>query len=322
MNSQNRKMKSIIYLLFLFFLALTLPLLTNAFSLPLEKSKAPIYPNDGPLSDDAGDTFETAMSIEQGGYTGRMPVGDNDDYFMFFVQSGATIYFTLVSGMGRTLDLYLYHPSTIEIVARTDSANKKTIEYETLSEGYWRIRIAKSSGSGVYAFSLSFTDFEEPPNPPLSTELVYFLIIGSIAIFLLASFFVFRYLKKNVKLSIQFGKKEKSEKDEGGEREEGAEPKSTKEKPEHYSPDNSLRPIPPERSVIEEKEPVEFTENLEGHMCMICMDFLRKNEEVVQCPHCLVVFHKDHLEGWIANHHNCPVCKGKLKNKNSNSNEP
>lgn len=42
--------------------------------------------------------------------------------------------------------------------------------------------------------------------------------------------------------------------------------------------------------------------------CAICKLALRKKQRVYQCESCLSLFHEMHLEEWLRNNVNCPVC--------------
>lgn len=53
----------------------------------------------------------------------------------------------------------------------------------------------------------------------------------------------------------------------------------------------------------------------EGEICMICKIRLRKDKEILQCPLCGSLFHKEHLLEWLIEKDSCPVCKELLKQK-------
>ncbi len=50
--------------------------------------------------------------------------------------------------------------------------------------------------------------------------------------------------------------------------------------------------------------------------CMICwkpIDIHDKDAgSYIECPHCHQKAHQDHMLRWLAKHHTCPYCRGKL----------
>ena len=49
--------------------------------------------------------------------------------------------------------------------------------------------------------------------------------------------------------------------------------------------------------------------------CMICKLDLREENEILQCPFCRSLFHKEHLEEWLTIKKTCPVCSQKFDKK-------
>jgi hypothetical protein len=47
-------------------------------------------------------------------------------------------------------------------------------------------------------------------------------------------------------------------------------------------------------------------------ICMVCKLFLKKGDDILQCPVCERLYHKNHLLEWIRKHNNCPVCSQQL----------
>ncbi|MFX0208111.1 MAG: RING finger protein [Candidatus Hodarchaeota archaeon] len=50
--------------------------------------------------------------------------------------------------------------------------------------------------------------------------------------------------------------------------------------------------------------------------CMICWKpidiYSKKAGSYMECPHCHQKAHQDHMLRWLAKHHTCPYCRGKL----------
>ncbi|MBD3191130.1 MAG: hypothetical protein GF308_10820 [Candidatus Heimdallarchaeota archaeon] len=53
----------------------------------------------------------------------------------------------------------------------------------------------------------------------------------------------------------------------------------------------------------------EYTRSVLGKTCAICKLELREEQVVVQCPHCLALFHLDHLVEWLKIEPECPICQ-------------
>jgi hypothetical protein len=57
----------------------------------------------------------------------------------------------------------------------------------------------------------------------------------------------------------------------------------------------------------------EFSGKLEkGDLCMVCKLKLNEKNDVVQCPICESLYHKNHLMEWIKVKKTCPVCSQEL----------
>ena len=59
----------------------------------------------------------------------------------------------------------------------------------------------------------------------------------------------------------------------------------------------------------------EYTGKLDKDVCMVCKLFLNNKNEILQCPICESLFHKDHLLEWITSKKKCPVCSQVLYTK-------
>ena len=53
---------------------------------------------------------------------------------------------------------------------------------------------------------------------------------------------------------------------------------------------------------------IDYVGGIEGKSCSICKLALRKKQKIYQCPYCGYLFHKEHIEEWLENHEDCPVC--------------
>ena len=57
---------------------------------------------------------------------------------------------------------------------------------------------------------------------------------------------------------------------------------------------------------------VETTSYTKDDFCMVCKLSFKTKKDILQCPICESLFHKEHLLDWIRIHQNCPVCSQKL----------
>lgn len=62
---------------------------------------------------------------------------------------------------------------------------------------------------------------------------------------------------------------------------------------------------------IEEIEliPIRYEGGIEDEFCMICKLKFSKGQEILQCPLCLSLYHRDHLLQWLTEKKKCPVCR-------------
>jgi len=56
-------------------------------------------------------------------------------------------------------------------------------------------------------------------------------------------------------------------------------------------------------------EELEFTGEIKRQRCAICKLRLKKSDEVLSCPQCESLFHKEHLVRWLKEIPECPVCE-------------
>ncbi|HUT81416.1 MAG TPA: RING finger domain-containing protein [Candidatus Bathyarchaeia archaeon] len=48
-------------------------------------------------------------------------------------------------------------------------------------------------------------------------------------------------------------------------------------------------------------------------LCRICKLDIHENQSALQCPNCSALFHSEHIQEWLVNKDECPVCKHILK---------
>lgn len=125
-----------------------------------------VQQNDAGSGGDAGDTFDVALSISPGSYSGYVDSSDRNDYYKFYVSAGQRINVSVTPPSSTDFDLYLYNPSNIQKASsRKSTGYVDSIAYTADSSGYWRFNVYQFSGSGTYSFSLNiFT----PPDPSIS----------------------------------------------------------------------------------------------------------------------------------------------------------
>ena len=56
-------------------------------------------------------------------------------------------------------------------------------------------------------------------------------------------------------------------------------------------------------------EELVFTGELKKEKCSICKLRLKQSDEILQCPQCESLFHKEHLVRWLKEIPECPVCE-------------
>ena len=75
------------------------------------------------------------------------------------------------------------------------------------------------------------------------------------------------------------------------------------------------------KTMIEEKrdtskftyyKKVKFSREIADEVCMICKLKLHNNDDIFQCYLCKSYYHWEHLDFWLKNHGECPVCNRKL----------
>ncbi|MHA1482991.1 MAG: RING finger domain-containing protein [Candidatus Heimdallarchaeaceae archaeon] len=46
--------------------------------------------------------------------------------------------------------------------------------------------------------------------------------------------------------------------------------------------------------------------------CTICQGLIKHGENVMECPTCTNVAHKEHMEQWLIIKEECPICKTRI----------
>lgn len=69
----------------------------------------------------------------------------------------------------------------------------------------------------------------------------------------------------------------------------------------------------PNGTIIDSMQVLVYKGDVEDRFCMICKLELRINQEILECPLCGSLYHKEHLMKWIRINKKCPVCRGLLK---------
>uniref|UniRef100_A0A7C4TEL7 T9SS type A sorting domain-containing protein n=1 Tax=candidate division WOR-3 bacterium TaxID=2052148 RepID=A0A7C4TEL7_UNCW3 len=114
--------------------------------------------NDAGSGGDAGNTFETALLINPGNYTGYMDGSDRDDYYKFNVNSGQVIKVKLTPPSSADFDLYLYNPSNQQKASSLNGTGAvDSVTFTADVSGQWRARMYEYSGSGTYSFSVTLS---------------------------------------------------------------------------------------------------------------------------------------------------------------------
>ncbi|XP_006349597.1 E3 ubiquitin-protein ligase RING1-like [Solanum tuberosum] len=66
--------------------------------------------------------------------------------------------------------------------------------------------------------------------------------------------------------------------------------------------------VPASKSSIELLEPMEADERNSNDECLVCLDELGEETEVVRLP-CSHMFHAECITKWLENSHYCPLCR-------------
>ncbi|WXG44158.1 MAG: HEAT repeat domain-containing protein [Promethearchaeati archaeon SRVP18_Atabeyarchaeia-1] len=67
------------------------------------------------------------------------------------------------------------------------------------------------------------------------------------------------------------------------------------------------------RKVNHATKDIQLANDLTRKKCIVCNLPLGKDEQLVQCPFCKNVAHKDHMLDWLSGRDYCPTCRTKVK---------
>ena len=112
--------------------------------------------NDWNSGQDAGNSFDQALTISTGTGNGYVNATDTDDYYKINVEQGATISAALTPPSGSDFDLYLYSPNQARVDSSILSGDQTDmIQYDATSAGVYYIRVHRYSGEGTYSLNVS-----------------------------------------------------------------------------------------------------------------------------------------------------------------------
>ncbi|MBD3193227.1 MAG: hypothetical protein GF308_21515 [Candidatus Heimdallarchaeota archaeon] len=116
-----------------------------------------IPPNDANSGEDAGDSWSTATSIDEGDYSGKLSDDSDWDYYKFYVEASYEISITVSCTQGtENMRLYLYDPDGNKFLTYYfDDEGQLT---ETTDEsGYWCFAIHCTESDEIsYSFTMAF----------------------------------------------------------------------------------------------------------------------------------------------------------------------
>lgn len=112
--------------------------------------------DDAGSGSDAGDSYGTATQIDfPSNCHGYLFGSDNDDWYKFYVESGEEIYISMKPPPYVNFDLELYNKhNKLKAGSYRGAGVTDSIEYTTDSSGWWKVRIKRILGSGVYSLNL------------------------------------------------------------------------------------------------------------------------------------------------------------------------
>ncbi|MEM2874701.1 MAG: PPC domain-containing protein, partial [Candidatus Hadarchaeales archaeon] len=112
--------------------------------------------NDADSGNDAGNTFDMALAISAGYYTGYIDSTDTDDYYKVNLIAGQTISVSMTPPTGSDFDLSLYDASQWEVDSSLlGGSQTDMVSYTATSSGYHYIRVYLYEGSGIYSMTVT-----------------------------------------------------------------------------------------------------------------------------------------------------------------------
>jgi len=111
--------------------------------------------NDANSGTDAGNSFDQALRISAGSFTGYIDSTDTYDYYKVSVTSGQTVRVNMTPPYGSDFDLYLYNSYQTQVASSTLSGSQAdSVTYTATLAGDYFIAMVQWSGSGVYSFDV------------------------------------------------------------------------------------------------------------------------------------------------------------------------
>ena len=110
--------------------------------------------NDADSGRDAGDSYQEAIPISDGTFTGLLKAGDNDDYYSIEVEKGQLISLQLTIPGNASYHLALFNPSRSSRGSSITQLDTKTLDYVADSTGIWYIKVSRTSGEGKYQLDI------------------------------------------------------------------------------------------------------------------------------------------------------------------------
>ena len=113
--------------------------------------------DDAGSGKDAGDSFEGAILLTAGNYTGFLKAGDNTDFYSIQVLEGQQIRIHLLIPGNANFGLTLFDPNRNSRGSAITQGDTKILEYTAHSTGTWYIKVSRSSGEGDYQLSVEIS---------------------------------------------------------------------------------------------------------------------------------------------------------------------
>ncbi|NHJ85225.1 MAG: hypothetical protein FK734_07170 [Asgard group archaeon] len=124
--------------------------------------------NDAGTNEDAGDTFETAMTLTSTTFTGSLNETDVDDFYVFYMGGNFERLFEMQGPVGTDFDIRIYRPDKQIAGAGLNYTSMESVVIYISTIGYWYIRITNYQGSGDYTVTISY--YTPPPSTtPIET---------------------------------------------------------------------------------------------------------------------------------------------------------
>ncbi len=120
------------------------------------------FQDDAGTGGDGPNTLGAAANISYGSHLGMMCFADDNDYFAIAMTGGATVYTNITAPSTMSLYIYLYNAVGTQLYSGYCTSGGSLSAPQTYaSDGIMKIRIQRSSGTGIY--SLSVNNAVNPP---------------------------------------------------------------------------------------------------------------------------------------------------------------